>query len=722
MPIATFRAVDTATDTLAETPLVDGAMLSGTSLGVVVDPDIDVGSVSFYLDGDFARTENVVPYALFGDSGGDFFDGALSPGSHTLEVVFHAGADGTGANLGSDSISFTVADGDASSDPVDPPLPVDPAPEPEPDPMPEDPAGSGPIDPNGLVAWADQVIFHFDGNNNDEDDIAAMPIAAVLSAAAGITDRMTFFYGNNIAERNDDRQLAKLDDSAAFSRSLGIDAYGYQDDIAGTTDTLVALLESGQKVLMIEGGPMEAAYRALEQTDPQYHANIRLLSHSSWNENRDTINRPGQTEARTWSDIAQDFPGVQQVDIRDQNWGNNNDQGFNNNGWNAMDGSDAPLIAEARAAMEGATVTGNGIKKNDASDAGMLWYALTGAEDGTADDALDYIDASGILDDIAPNDPPVDPVDEPMDAPDDDPVVYTLDPDHQSPLDSASYNAGTGILDLVFDYDRLLQSSGEWGNSRHIDGLVIDGAVYPVNIHADDGPRDANGKFIYNRDTMENTFAIDIGAGRDPADGTLNFALTDGANGSGQLYAFSLDGDAAEPPVSSDPSGLVVAVNAGGGSFTAANGLVYAADDFDNGNSFSTNAAIAGTDDDGLYQTERWKPGGFTYDVAVENGTYDVELNFAEIWSGAQNAGQRVFDVVVEDTIVFNDLDLADTAGFNAALDLIGQVEVTDGSLTIATTAEVQNPKLAGFSIWDASGDLDETFAQGTITDDFAIA
>lgn len=722
MPIATFRAVDTATDTLAETPFVDGATLSGTSLGVVVDPDIDVGSVSFYLDGDFARTENVVPYALFGDSGGDFFDGALTPGSHTLEVVFHAGAGGAGASLGSDSISFTVADGDASSDPVDPPLPEDPAPAPDPDPMPEDPAGSGPIDPNGLVAWADQVIFHFDGNNNDEDDIAAMPIAAVLSAAAGITDRMTFFYGNNIAERNDDRQLDKLDDSAAFSRSLGIDSYGYQDDIAGTTDTLVALLESGQKVLMIEGGPMEAAYRALEQTDPQYHANIRLLSHSSWNENRDTINRPGETEARTWSDIAEDFPGVEQVDIRDQNWGNNNDQGFNNNGWNAMDGSDAPLIAEARTAMEGATVTGNAIKKNDASDAGMLWYALTGAEDGTADDALDYIDASGILDDIAPNDPPADPVDAPMDAPDDDPVVFTLDPDHQSPLDSASYNAETGILDLVFDYGRLLQSSGEWGNSRHIDGLVIDGTVYPVNIHADDGPRDANGNFIYNRDTMENTFAIDIGTGRDPADGTFDFALTDGANGSGQLYAFSLEGDVAEPPVTSDPGGLVVAVNAGGGSFTAANGLVYAADDFDNGNSFSTNAAIAGTDDDGLYQTERWKPGGFTYDIAVENGTYDVELNFAEIWSGAQNAGQRVFDVLVEDTIVFNDLDIADTVGFNAALDLVGQVEVTDGSLTIATTAEVQNPKLAGFSIWDASGDLDETFAQGTITDDFVIA
>ena len=78
-----------------------------------------------------------------------------------------------------------------------------------------------------------------------------------------------------------------------------------------------------------------------------------------------------------------------------------------------------------------------------------------------------------------------------------------------------------------------------------------------------------------------------------------------------------------------------------------------------------------------------------------------------------------MFDVLVEDTIVFADLDISAIAGFNEALDLIGQVTVTDGALTISTSAEVQNPKIAGFSVWEASGDLDDTFQFGSITDDF---
>ncbi|CAN0478688.1 unnamed protein product, partial [Hapterophycus canaliculatus] len=221
----------------------------------------------------------------------------------------------------------------------------------------------------------DQILFHFDGNNNDEDDIAAIPVAALLAASAGIADKMTFFYGNNIAERNNDSRLSVLDESAAFANGLGVATVDYQDDIAAATAGVVELLTSGQKILAIEGGPMEAIYRALEQTDVQFHSNIKLLSHSSWNENRDVVNRDGVEEARTWADIASDFPNVEQVDIQDQNAGNNNDQGFNNNGWSALDSSDDPTLSAARDAMNGAAINGNNAKPNDPSDAGMLWFA-----------------------------------------------------------------------------------------------------------------------------------------------------------------------------------------------------------------------------------------------------------------------------------------------------------------------------------------------------------
>lgn len=253
------------------------------------------------------------------------------------------------------------------------------------------------VDPDALINQFNHVFFHFDGNNNDPDDIAAIPVAALLAKAAGIEDKTTLLYGNNLAEANVSGRKQKLDDGGGFAKGLGLDAYNYQDDIDGTAALLVDKLNSGEKILMIEGGPMEAAYRALAQTDPSKHANITLLSHSSWNENRDVIKNPSDpdlTEARTWDDIRDDFPNVTQIDIRDQNDGGNNDKGFNNKGWSWLDATDNPVLQDARDVMEPAGST----KKNDPSDAGILFYALTGIENGTAEDARSFIENSPFFD------------------------------------------------------------------------------------------------------------------------------------------------------------------------------------------------------------------------------------------------------------------------------------------------------------------------------------
>ena len=741
--IPTFKLADPISDLVQAEPLADGATISGEDFTIVAEPTTSVGSAAFYINGSLVRVENVSPYALFGDQGGDFAAGGLQDGDYTLEVVFYSGKGASGSVVESATLDFAVAadgSGDGSDDTGDDTGGDDTVGDgPEDDTVgdgpddetatgsgtPDDgdtgngfPTGNGPIAPGSLVDQADKIVFHFDGNNLDEDDIAAMPIAAMLTAASGITDKMTFFYGNNLSEPNETRQLGNLEEAAEFARSLGIDARGYQDDlgantgtaahIAATTAHLVSIFESGDKVLSIEGGPMEAVYRALELTDPAFHSNITLLSHSTWNQERDSIRLPGITEARNRADIERDFPDVNFLPkIADQNGG------FNDGGWNWMDSSDEPLIIAAREAMSGAQDEGNASKINDASDAGMLYYALTGDERGEPEDAQAYFQNSGVYENTQPI-----PDTTPDTDPDPEPGIYELDVDHDSPLAEAFYDPATGELDLVFDYARLL-GSGQWGNARHIDALTFDGQVFALEIHPDDGPRDANGNYIYDETTVENEFTVNIGTGLDPADGSLEFGLTDNANGTNQLYTFALvEDEGGEEPITPTPDGLVFALNAGGDEFVASNGIVYEADDFGNGSTFATSSAIGGTEEDGLYQTERWNPGGFTYDVDTGNGTFDVELNFAEIWGGAASAGQRVFDLFIEDTLVFDDLDISGTAGFNEALDLIGEVTVTDGALTISTSAEVQNPKISGFSIWEASGDLDETFEIGSITDD----
>lgn len=272
-------------------------------------------------------------------------------------------------------------------------------------------------DLNGLVAQADQIVFHFDGNNNDPDDIAAVAVAALLAKAAGIEDRTTFFYGNNLSEPNaGGGRLQKMDGSGAFARTLGVTAYDYQDDILGTTDKLVEILESDEKILLLEGGPMEAIYRAMDAVDPALHSNLTLVSHSSWNENRSVTTRDtdgvndGQIQARTWSDLEKDFPGATYIEIRDQNDGNNNNKGFNNVGWTWMDSSNDDTIQAARDVM----IPAGNTKKNDPSDAGMLYFALTGTDNGTPADAEDYIFSSTNFGSTAPDpdpNPDPDPVD-----------------------------------------------------------------------------------------------------------------------------------------------------------------------------------------------------------------------------------------------------------------------------------------------------------------------
>ncbi|MEM9047476.1 MAG: SdrD B-like domain-containing protein [Pseudomonadota bacterium] len=372
---------DTRKGEVTDGASIDLSVLDGAhfALEAVTDPDDSVASVRMTY-GTHVQVESVAPYALFGDHSGDFFGRGLAAGAKTIKVELFSGTNATGTLLGTTEIDFTVT-GTAPPEPPEPPV------------------DAPPFDPDGLAGQADHIVFHFDGNNNDRDDISAIPIAALLAKAGGVEDKMTFLYGNNLSERNEDSRMPELDAGGALAEKLGIEALNYQDNIAATTARLVEIISNGDDVLLIEGGPMEAVYRAMEQVDPSFHSNLTLLSHSSWNEDRDVINLPGITQARTWADLKADFPNATYVDIRDQNDGHNNERGFNNRGWEWMDSSDEPLVQEVRDIMQFAQYA-----LNDPSDAGMLFYAMTGIDNAEPSHAKAFMEASDLFD--APVDPP----------------------------------------------------------------------------------------------------------------------------------------------------------------------------------------------------------------------------------------------------------------------------------------------------------------------------
>jgi hypothetical protein len=101
-------------------------------------------------------------------------------------------------------------------------------------------------------------------------------------------------------------------------------------------------------------------------------------------------------------------------------------------------------------------------------------------------------------------------------------------------------------------------------------------------------------------------------------------------------------------------------------------------------------AAISGTSDDKLYQTERY--GNFSYSIPLANGKYNVTLKFAESYFNA--SGKRVFSVAIGGTTVISSLDIYAKAGQNAAYDIVVPVSVTNGTLKIDFTSQVNNAEV----------------------------
>ncbi|MBW3578433.1 MAG: choice-of-anchor D domain-containing protein [Actinobacteria bacterium] len=105
-----------------------------------------------------------------------------------------------------------------------------------------------------------------------------------------------------------------------------------------------------------------------------------------------------------------------------------------------------------------------------------------------------------------------------------------------------------------------------------------------------------------------------------------------------------------------------------------------------------------------LFQAERWDPveaPEMQWDFPVVAGSYEVRLYFAEIYSGAQAVGARVFDVTVEGTVVLDDYDVfADVGGYAAVVKSF--VVSADSNLDVDLGHVVENPAIKGIEILPA--------------------
>ncbi|PZX52090.1 malectin domain-containing carbohydrate-binding protein, partial [Algoriphagus chordae] len=102
-----------------------------------------------------------------------------------------------------------------------------------------------------------------------------------------------------------------------------------------------------------------------------------------------------------------------------------------------------------------------------------------------------------------------------------------------------------------------------------------------------------------------------------------------------------------------------------------------------------------------LFQTERYNSsaGDMIYSIPLPNGEYDINLYFGNSYSGTSGPGQRLFDIIVEDEVVYPGMDLSLLYGHLAGGMESFTATVDDGELNIALANSVENALLNGLEI-----------------------
>jgi len=184
---------------------------------------------------------------------------------------------------------------------------------------------------------------------------------------------------------------------------------------------------------------------------------------------------------------------------------------------------------------------------------------------------------------------------------------------------------------------------------------------------------------------------------------TITTAITFNAAGlTAGVYEASLHvlTDSGREPTLLVPVRMIVpayyaAVNAGGGAYTDLSGEPWDADRWFVAGGFGymnskapiavINGDIAGTEDDDLFRDLREDPWEYRFD-AVPPGVYRIELGFAEPKKNSK-VNARLFDVIVENTLVLPSHDIVYEVGSHAADMHAFTAKVTDGQLNIRLLA-----------------------------------
>lgn len=256
-----------------------------------------------------------------------------------------------------------------------------------------------------------RLAFINDGNYHDRDDIGAAAMMQALVWKAGIQSTLVYHgYGSHRGATSSSQHQEMVLSSTGNLGGYGIERNVLHDeamDPHGSAAALAREIDASHPrsiLTIIQAGPWESMADAFDLADRSKHQYVKILSHSNWND----------THEHSQGDRDRgDFFGQYTDGTKPPGYERINDQNgfaFKSNDWEWLDEN-----SDTRFVLNRTNASGNA--RGDMSDAGMVFYYLTGNESPSMDDIREFF--GSLPDDNVVDDPPVD--DPPDDPPVDDP-------------------------------------------------------------------------------------------------------------------------------------------------------------------------------------------------------------------------------------------------------------------------------------------------------------
>lgn len=259
------------------------------------------------------------------------------------------------------------------------------------------------------VTWppfVGRIAISSDGNKHDCDDIFSAAVHTGLIAKSGNASKLVYFgyadhhwdsAGTCTSYVDDDRETAldlfSQDYAESWNAILEQDFdltvfKNCQEDEAGNNCTgaceicqealeyQMELSTAESPLYVLGAGPMDIIGRSLYEASLGAQANalqyVRVISHSTWNDNHSDVLEGGETPTHsgwTWSEMVAAFPQVTFIHLPDQNSGFNTDY----SSYHVWRDSSDPLLNTLWTAANS-----TGLAKADCSDSGMTHWLLMG--------------------------------------------------------------------------------------------------------------------------------------------------------------------------------------------------------------------------------------------------------------------------------------------------------------------------------------------------------